>query len=193
MKKSIIIVGAGGHGKSVADVILQQGFYHLIGFVDDGYPQLLDIWGFPILGKATIDALSSLRSKADCLVVAIGNNSVRESIFKSIAGLNFELPNVVHDTAAISPRSKLGYGCVIMAHTSLGAESTLGNGVVLNSGAIVDHNSIVEDFGHLGVNASMAGNTRLGRLAWAQAGVAIGYGQTIPSNKIIRQDTTLCS
>jgi UDP-3-O-[3-hydroxymyristoyl] glucosamine N-acyltransferase len=57
----------------------------------------------------------------------------------------------------------------------------LGIGVIVNCGAVVDHHATVEDYGHLGVNASMAGGTVLGRAAWMQAGAVLGYGVTVPS------------
>jgi UDP-3-O-[3-hydroxymyristoyl] glucosamine N-acyltransferase len=68
-----------------------------------------------------------------------------------------------------------------MAGALVGTEAKLGIGVVVNSGAVVDHHGVVEDFGHLGVNACMAGGSFLGRGAWMQAGSALAYGVSIPA------------
>lgn len=186
MTKKIVVVGAGGHGKSVADLLLLQNEYELIGFVDDAYPSVLEVWGFPVLGKVTAETFSSLQGNVEHAVVAIGNNARRESIFKLIDGLGIELPNIVHPKAFVSPRAMLGKGCAVMANAVIGTEARLGDGVIVNSGAIVDHHAVVDDFGHLGVNASMAGGAHLGRSAWAQAGVALGYGVVIPDKQILK-------
>lgn len=80
----------------------------------------------------------------------------------------------------MSPSSLIGAGTAVMAGAIVGTEARLGLGEIVNCGAVVDH-STVEDYGHLGVNASMAGGTLLGRSAWVQAGAALGYGVTVPS------------
>lgn len=186
MTKKIVVVGAGGHGKSVADLLLLQKEYELAGFVDDTYPEISDVWGFPVLGRMSADTLSSLHENVGCVVVAIGNNALRESIFKLVDGLGLVMPRIVHPNAFVSPRAILGNGCVVMANAVIGTEARLGDGVIINAGAIVDHHAVVDDFGHLGVNASMAGGAYLGRLAWAQAGVALGYGVSIPEQQILK-------
>lgn len=186
MTKKIVVVGAGGHGKSVADLLLLQSEYELAGFLDDAYPKVSDIWDFPVLGKISADTLLSLQDNVEYAVVAIGNNAFRESIFDVIDGLGLTLPNIVHPNAFVSPRAILGSGCVVMANAVIGTEARLGDGVIVNAGAIVDHHAVVDDFGHLGVNASMAGGAHLGRSAWAQAGVALGYGVSIPDKQILK-------
>lgn len=186
MTKKTVVVGAGGHGRSVADLLLLQKEYELAGFVDDAYPEVSDIWGFPVLGKVSADTLSSLQDDVEYAVVAIGNNALRESIFKLIDGLGLALPSIVHFNAFVSPRAVLGNGCVVMANAVIGTEARLGDGVIVNAGAIVDHHAVVDDFGHLGVNASMAGGTYLGRSAWAQSGVALGYGVSMSEKQILK-------
>jgi UDP-3-O-[3-hydroxymyristoyl] glucosamine N-acyltransferase len=73
----------------------------------------------------------------------------------------------------------------IMAGAILGTEARLGVGCIVNCGAVVDHHATVEDFGQLGVNASMAGGSLLGRSAWMQAGAALGYGVMVPSGEVL--------
>ncbi len=186
MTKRIVVVGAGGHGKSVADSLLLQDEYELVGFLDDAYPAVADVWSFPVLGKVTAEALQLLKVNVSNVVVAIGNNELREKMFKLLIGLGFKMPSVVRPNAFVSPRAILGNGCMVMANAVIGTEARLGEGVIVNSGAIVDHHAVVDDFGHLGVNASMAGGAYLGRSAWAQAGVSLGYGISIPERQILK-------
>lgn len=151
MSKGIVIVGAGDHGKSVADLLLWQDEYEPVGFVDNSYPEASDVWGFPLFGKVTAEALLSLQGSIEYVVIAIGNNSLRESIFKLIDGLGLCLPSIVHPHAFVSPRAMLGSCCVVMVHAVIGGtEARLGDSVIVSSGAIADYHTVVDDFAHLG-------------------------------------------
>jgi UDP-3-O-[3-hydroxymyristoyl] glucosamine N-acyltransferase len=94
--------------------------------------------------------------------VAIGNYAVREKLIQQFASAGFVLATVTHPRAIESPSAVLGAGSCVMADTIVDTEVRLGMGSIMNCGAVVDHHPIVEDFGHLGVNASMAGATVLG-------------------------------
>lgn len=181
--RRLIIIGAGGHACSITDIVLEQGDYGLVGFVDDAYPDLESVWEFPVLGK--VDAAAGLRAMAEYAFVAIGNNRVRESLFQVLANAGFKLPNIVHPRAIVSSRAILGRGVAIMAGAVVGTEASLGDGVIVNAGAVVDHHARVEDFGHLGVNTAMAGGSQLGYGAWMQAGSALGYGVEVPAGRIL--------
>ena len=74
----------------------------------------------------------------------------------------------------------------VMAGAIVGTEALLGEGVIVNCGATVDHHCTVEDFGHLGVNACMAGGSTLGRGEWLQAGSALGYGVKVPPAAVLK-------
>ncbi|SDI11692.1 sugar O-acyltransferase, sialic acid O-acetyltransferase NeuD family [Paraburkholderia phenazinium] len=187
--KKLLIVGAGGHGKSVAEAALACGSFELVGFVDDAAPELTSVWDWPVLG--TTASLAEYRSRADAAIVAIGNNGLREALFDRLGALGFELPAVVHPTAIVSPRTIIGPGSAIMAGSIIGTEAKLGAGSIVNSGAVVDHHCTVEDFGHLGVNTSMAGGSILGRAAWMQAGSALGYGVRVQDGVVLAPGTAL--
>lgn len=183
MKNRLLVIGAGGHGRSVAEAVLMAGEYELAGFADDGWETLREVWGHPVLGGT--EDLAALRGHAGRAVVALGNNAARERLHGVLRGLGFELATIVHPRAFVSPRAFLGAGCAVMAGAVVGTEAQLGEGVIVNCGAIVDHHATVEDFGHLGVNACMAGGTLLGRGGWMQAGSALGYGVRIPAGAVL--------
>lgn len=183
MGRRIIVVGAGGHGRSVAEAILLRSVDALVGFVDDGAGTGTTVWDYPVLGAT--GALASLRDRADAVVVAIGNNGVREKLHAQARAAGFELVTVVHPAAFVSPRAEMGEGCAVMAGAVVGTESVLGEGVIVNCGATVDHHCRVESFGHLGVNACMAGGAVLGQRAWMQAGSALGYGVRVDVGEVL--------
>lgn len=183
MSKRVIVIGAGGHGRSVAEAILLLGRDELVGFVDDGADANAKVWAYPILG--TTDSLKGLRAFADAVVVAIGNNAIREKLHAGVRDAGFELLSVIHPTAFVSPTATLGAGCAVMAGAVVGTEARLGEGVIVNCGATVDHHCRVGAFGHLGVHACMAGGSALGRCAWMQAGSALGYGVKVESSVVL--------
>ena len=183
MSKRVIVIGAGGHGRSVAEAILLLGRDELVGFVDDGADPNAKVWTYPILGRT--DSLHTLRALADTVVVAIGNNAVREKLHSRVRDGGFELLNVIHPAAFVSPTATLGAGCAVMAGAVVGTEAKLGEGVIVNCGATVDHHCRVDAFGHLGVNACMAGGSVLGHRARMQAGSALGYGVQVERDAVL--------
>jgi sugar O-acyltransferase (sialic acid O-acetyltransferase NeuD family) len=172
-KIRLLVVGAGGHGRSVAEAAQLSGLFSVVGFLDDSMPAGEIALGIPVLGS--VDSLARHQNVYDQAIVAIGNNSVRGELVQQLIQAGISLATVAHPRAFVSPSAVVGHGTAIMAGAIVGTEARLGIGAIVNCGAVVDHHATVEDFGHLGVNASMAGGTLLGRCAWMQAGSALGY------------------
>jgi len=187
--KSILVIGAGGHGRSIAEAILMSKDSKLVGFVDDSVPPASLVLGYPVLG--TSDDLEICRAYADYGIVAVGNNGFRCKMTHQLVEIGFSLVSVIHPSAVVSPRAVIGPGSAIMAGAIVGTEAVLGMGVIVNSGAVVDHHCQVADFGHLGVNVSMAGGARVGRGAWVQAGSALGYGVAVADGVVLNPGTAV--
>ena len=179
----LLIVGAGGHGRSVAEAVLAAGIYEVAGFADDASPALAQVGGHPMLG--TSGDVTAYRTHADAAIVAIGNNALREALSSKLLAAGFELATVVHPRAIVSPSAVIGPGSAIMAGAIVGTEARLGGGVIVNCGAVVDHDAQVHDYGHLGVNACMSGGSVLGLSAWMQAGSALGYGVKVADGAVL--------
>lgn len=189
-KPRLLIVGAGGHGRSVAEAVLMADQFSLVGFADDGAFTRGDaVWGLPVLGPAT--AFASYTAHATHALVAIGNNVIRQKLFAQLQTAGFVMASVIHPRAMVSPRAQLGVGVTVMAGAIVGTEAILGQGAIVNCGAVVDHHAQVHDFGHLGVNACMAGGSVLGALAWMQAGSAIGYGVQVAAGSTLKSGESL--
>jgi sugar O-acyltransferase (sialic acid O-acetyltransferase NeuD family) len=178
-KTRLIVVGSGGHGRSVAEAAELSGQFEVVGFLDDALPTNKLVLGVPVLGA--VASMAKHQAVADQAIVAVGNNVVREKLMLQLTVAGFTWATVVHPRAIVSPSSVMGAGSAVMACAIVGTEARLGLGAIVNCGAVVDHHATVEDYGHLGVNASMAGGTFLGRGAWMQVGAALGYGVKVPS------------
>lgn len=183
VKTRLLVVGAGGHGRSVAEAAELSGQFEVVGFLDDSLSAGETVLGLPVLGPGV--SMAQHLAVADQVIVAIGNNAVREKLMHQFAAMGFEWATVVHPRAVVSPRAVLDKGAAVMAGAILGTQARLGVGSIVNCGAVVDHHATVEDFGHLGVNASMAGGTVLGRGAWMQAGSALGYGVKVGAREVL--------
>ena len=105
MTEPILIVGAGGRGRALAEAVLLAGRYEPIGFVDDGWPGLAAAWNYPVLGDTAV--FPRVRAQVGVAIVAIGNNAARERLHRRLRDAGFELPAVVHPTALVSPSQML--------------------------------------------------------------------------------------
>lgn len=182
-KPRLLVVGAGGHGRSVAEAAELSGQFEVVGFLDDSLSSGAIVLNVPVLGNVT--SMANHRGIFDQVIVAIGNNMLRERLLQQLTLAGFELATVVHPKAIVSPSAVLGAGSAVMAGAIVGTEAHLGLGIIVNCGAVVDHHATVEDVGHLGVNSSMAGGAVLGHAAWLQAGAALGYGVHVSANTVI--------
>ena len=187
--KRLLIVGAGGHGRSLAEAVLAGGVFQLAGFVDDAPAQARQVWQWPVFGSTA--ELSQYRQHAEAAIVAIGNNALREELQGRLCAAGFEIATVVHPQAMVSPRASLGVGCAVMAGAIVGTEARLGQGVIVNCGAVVDHHCQVDSFAHLSVRAAMAGGTILGHGAWMQASAVLGYGVRVAPGVVLESGTAL--
>jgi sugar O-acyltransferase (sialic acid O-acetyltransferase NeuD family) len=190
-----LIIGAGGHGRSVAEVADLSGAFKVVGFLDDGLSVGQTMLMGSVLGSiaslVNLDNLNSYRAACDQAIVAVGNNALREKLTQQLINGGFGLATVIHPRAFVSPSAEVGIGSAVMAGAIVGTEAQLGIGVIVNCGAVVDHHVKVGDFGHLGVSACMAGRSILGRNAWMQAGCALGYGVEVPAGAVLLPGTAL--
>ena len=185
-KTRLLIVGGGGHGRSVAEAAELSGTFDVVGFLDDALPIGQPVLRRVVLGAvANLSQLDSYRVACDQVIVAVGNNTVREKLVKQLIDAGFDIASVIHPRAVVSPSVALGIGSAVMAGAIVGTEAQLGVGVIVNCGAVVDHHAKVGDFAHLGVSACMAGGSILGRNAWLQAGCALGYGVEVAAGAVL--------
>lgn len=179
MSKSVVIIGASGHGKVIADIIVNSDD-KVLGFLDDADDvQGKKIIGFPVLGK-----IADYDNYRDCeFVIAIGNPYIREKISN-------ELPvkwyTAIHPTAVISSLDvEIGEGTVIMANAVVNPSARIGKHCIINTGAIVEHDNILEDYVHLSPNVTLAGIVKVGKSTHIGAGSCTKQVLNIASDCVI--------
>lgn len=163
MSKLVVIIGASGHGKVIADTVLKSGD-KVVGFLDDGVEKGTQIVGFSVLGKT-----EDYKNYTDCeFVIAIGDSYIREKIAN-------ELPvkwyTAIHPTAVISSLDvEIGEGTVVMANAVINSSAKIGKHCIINTGAIVEHDNVLEDYVHLSPNVVLSGIVKVGKSTHIGAG-----------------------
>ena len=166
-KKSLIIIGAGGHGKVVAEIAGLNG-YTEIAFLDDNPDSN------PLVVGVVAEYVKYLDSSD--FFVAVGNNKIRQKIFYMLKDAGANIVTLFHPTAVVSATAKVGEGVVVMPHALVGVDAEVGDGAIVNTCASVDHDCYLGDFAHVSAGVHMAGLMRIESLTF------VGVGATVVQN-----------
>jgi UDP-perosamine 4-acetyltransferase len=165
----ILIIGAGGHGKVVLDILRAAGTHRPIGFLDaDPSRTGKSIHDLQVLGQ--INLLTKLKSKARGAIVAIGDNRARASYSQVLRQQGLELINAIHPRAYVAATAKLGTNIVIAAGAVVGTDARIEDGVIINTSAIVDHECTIGPAAHICPAAALAGRVSVGEAAFVGLG-----------------------
>lgn len=171
MTEGLLIVGAGGHGKVVADAALKQGNWEHVAFLDDAYPATGQAIGLDVLGKT--DRAERLLADYPDAAVAIGNADIRLNLLERLERLGFGLPVIQHPGATISPHARIQAGSVIFAQGVVNPDAELGRGCIVNTGATVDHDCRLDAGVHIAPGAHVGGGVQIGARSWIGIGACI--------------------
>lgn len=180
-----IILGAGGYGRLVQDLLAQRGDVVLEGFIDPN-PSLHRriVNGAPVLGADEL--LPGLRARGvGAAVAAVGDNVLRARLFAKLDALGFELINAVHPRATVAGFVGMGRGVVVLAGAVVNANARLDDDVVVNACASVDHDTWLQAHSHVWPGAHLAGNVIVEEYAYVGTGAAVIPGVRIGRNTMV--------
>lgn len=166
--KNLLIMGAGGHGKVVADLAGRMGTYDKIAFLDDSAPG--EGFLYPYLGKC--DAAAQHLDSYD-IFVAIGNGAVRQRLMDELQAAGACFGTVIAPDAVIAADVVIGPGSVVCPGAVINTGTKLGAGVIVNTAASVDHDCIIGDYCHVAVGARVCGTVCVGNRTWVGAGAVL--------------------
>lgn len=169
----LIIIGASGHGKVVADIAKLIGYKDII-FLDNDI-SIKECSGIPVLGSDTL-----LNELDGDLFIAVGNACVRKKYMEAYSNRNY--PVLIHPNAVIPNSVSVGDGTVIMAGVIINPDTRVGRGCIINTSASIDHDCVIEDYSHVSVGAHLCGSVHVGKYNW------IGAGATVINNINICSD-----
>lgn len=164
----LVIIGAGGHGKVIADNAVKNGYTDIF-FVDDNVTG--NCMGFPVIGKCR--DLETLNDGKTDFVIGIGDNATRKLIAEKYS-VNWTA--IIHPSAQLAFNVSVGNGSVIMAGAVVNACASIGEHCIINTGAIVEHDNVIENYVHISPNAALGGTVCIGERTH------IGIGATVSNN-----------
>ncbi len=181
----VVILGAGGHGRVVLDILRAGGKYNPAAFLDANESLAnCQIAGIPVLGS--VNQLPRLpQQKIHFAIVAIGDNRIRRSYARLAEEAGLELINAIHPSATVSATGSLGRNIVIAPGAVVCTDARLADSVILNTSCVVDHECEVGEAAHICPGANLAGRVRVG------AGAFVGMGAKIIPCLSIGEDATV--
>lgn len=187
MKDKLLIIGASGHGKVVADIALKMNKWNKIAFLDDNENIKL-ILGLEILGKST-EVLKYI-DEYD-IFVGIGNNAIREKMQEKLGSFNASIATLIHPSVVIGVDVTIGAGTAVMAGSIINPSTEIGKGCIINTGATVDHDNLIKDYVHISPGAHLAGTVTIGQGSWLGIGSVIRNNVDITNRCIIGAGTVV--
>jgi sugar O-acyltransferase (sialic acid O-acetyltransferase NeuD family) len=175
---TLLIFGAGGHGRVVADAALAQAAWQDLRVTDRDAAR----HGTDLLPGLRIAPVEESLARSSAVHIAIGSAAARARE-ASAAGL--PLATVQHPRAMVSPHAEVGVGCFLAAQCVVAPGARLGVSVIVNHGAIVDHDVQVGDFTHIAPLVALGGNARIGRRVLVGAGAQVLPGVRIADDVVI--------
>lgn len=172
MKNKLIIIGASGHGKVVADIAIKMNKWQSITFLDDDESIKISI-GLEVIGK-TAEAFK-YKDEAD-FFVAIGSNATREKLQEKLIDEGLNVVSLIHPSAVIGTDVEIGIGTAVMAGVVINSSTRIGKGCIINTSSSLDHDNVIEDYAHISPGVRAAGSVEIGKGTW------LGIGSIISNN-----------
>lgn len=193
MREQIIILGAGGHARSMADSIEAQGQYEIAGFVSPTMDDSISYKGYTGIG--TDDDLQELYHKGitrACIGIGyFGREHVREHLYEKLTEIGFEMPNIIDPSAVLASDVALGKACFIGKNAVINSNVRIGDCVIINTGSIIEHDCIVGDYSHVAVGTVICGGTVVGTGCFVGANATVIQGITLETGAIIGAGTVV--
>lgn len=190
--KDIVLVGFGGHAKSVADTIERTGQYNIVGYTDIKEDAACIRYKYLGTDAALKDIYESGVKCAAVGVGYVGKGDTRDRLYKMLKDIGFELPVVVDPSAIVSETAVIEEGAFIGKGAIVNAEAKVGKMCIVNSKALVEHEAVVGDYSHVAVGANLCGQVSLGDHVFVGAGavvvqcVNVGAGAFIRAGEVYR-------
>ena len=188
MQKKVIIFGASGHARVIADIIKKSGD-EIVGFLDDN----ADIQGKTIFDSKIVlgdTSEESVKKYVDCyFIIGIGSNRVRKIISEKYPNLKWY--TAIHPSSIIGSDVSINEGTAIMAGTVINTGTVVGKHCIVNTSSSLDHDNILEDYVHISPGSHLAGTVKISEGTWICAGVTVINNITIGKNNIIGAGATV--
>lgn len=190
----LVVWGASGHAKVVADIVRLRGDHEIVGFLDDEPTASgREFFGSRVLGGR--DRLAALRTEGvSHLVLGFGDGAARLQLAPLVRDLGYALATAIHPRAVVAASATVGAGSVIAAGAVVGPDTTIGENVIVNTLAGVDHDCVIGDGAHLAPGSRAGGWVSVAEGAWIGIGatlrdrVRVGRGSIVGAGSLVLHD-----
>lgn len=184
MKAQILLIGGGGHCKSVIDVIEAEGLFEIAGIIDQQEFIGQKVLGYEIIGCD--DDLERLAAHINYAIVTVGqikSPDVRIKLFNRLQSIGFKIPSIVSPRAYVSKHAELGNGTVVMHDALINAAAAVGDNCIINTKALIEHDCVIHDHCHISTGAILNGGAIVHR------GTFVGSNAVSKEYAIIKERT----
>lgn len=191
--KKIVLIGGGGHCKSVLDALLRTNDYSRIVITDPDIKVGTKVFGCQVVGNDNeLERLILDGFKYAFITVgSIIDTSLRKKLADKIEKIGFKIPIIIDPAATVSEYAKIGKGTFVGKNTVINADSEIGKNCIINTGSIIEHECYVSDFVHVSVGSILCGNVHIGKESFIGAGATVIQGVKIGSNTIVGANSTV--
>lgn len=181
--EKIVLVGFGGHAKSVADCIEREGKYTIVGYTDIEE----HVSKYKYLG--TDDVLQTVFDDgvkyAAVGIGYMGNGDLRNRLYDMLKAIGYKLPVIADPSAIVAESAQVGEGSFVGKNAVINAEAVVGKMTIINTMALVEHECVVGDFSHVAVAAVLCGQVKVGEAAFIGANATVIQGRTVGNKMLI--------
>jgi len=184
--KKILLIGGGGHCKSVIDVIEQQGLFEIEGIIDK--PELLEseVLGYPVIGNdSDLVEYSKIYKYALITVGQIKSPNLRIKLFNLALESGYKLPTIISPRSYVSKHAVVGKGSVIMHDVLINANAKIGDNCIINSKALIEHDSIIKSHCHISTGSIVNGGSMIQEEVFCGSNTTVIESTNIPSRRFI--------
>lgn len=186
VKEEIVLIGGGGHCKSVIDVIESVDKFRIAGIVDTKEKMGQTISGYKLFG--TDNDLINLVKEYQYFFITVGqikNYAIRYDLYSKIKALKATLPVIISPYAYVSPRNSIGEGTVVMHHAFINTGSKIGNNCIINTSAIIEHDTVIGNHCHISTRTVINGDCIIGDNCFIGSNAVVINGITIQSKVVV--------
>jgi sugar O-acyltransferase (sialic acid O-acetyltransferase NeuD family) len=193
--EDILVIGAGGHGRSCIDLLETTGSYRIKGIIDRKGGDFQSVLGYPVLGSD--EEMPRLLIDCPKVLLAIGqikSADLRMGLYQSLKDQGAILPKIISPLAHVSKHATVSEGTVIMHGSIINASAEIGANCIINSRALIEHDAVVGSHCHISTGAIMNGGTFVGAKTFVGSGailhegVRVGEGCIVSAGSVVRDD-----
>lgn len=184
----LLIIGAGGHGKVVAETASLMGRWGQISFLDD-HLQNEEVLGYPVIGG--FGDIERYRQDYSEAFVAIGDNRTRHHWIQLLQSFGYVLPTLIHPHSVVSRSAEINDATIVMSGVVINASTSIGIGCILNTCSSIDHDCSIRDGVHVSPGVHVCGSVSIGEYSWIGAGSTIINNISVGRNAIVAAGSTV--